>query len=92
MTAEQPVGAAPQRAPGTVASRRSIPVTPMRDLPSLMRKLWGDRLSLLSDAAGEYGDAVRFRMGPRACTSSTTQIMPSTCSPTMRPTTTRAWA
>jgi cytochrome P450 len=30
-----------------------------------MRKLWFDRLSLLGDAAREYGDAVRFRMGPK---------------------------
>ena len=37
----------------------------MRALPQLMRKLWFDRLSLLGDAAREYGDAVRFRMGPK---------------------------
>jgi cytochrome P450 len=28
-----------------------------------MRKLWTDRLAMLSDAADEYGDAVHFRMG-----------------------------
>ena len=30
-----------------------------------MRKLWFDRLSLLADAAAEFGDVVRFRMGPK---------------------------
>lgn len=34
-------------------------------LPGLMRKLWTDRLSLLEDAAGEFGDVVRFSMGPK---------------------------
>jgi enediyne biosynthesis protein E7 len=34
-------------------------------LPQLMRKLWFDRLSLLGDAARDYGDVVRFRMGPK---------------------------
>jgi enediyne biosynthesis protein E7 len=34
-------------------------------LPGLMRKLWFDRLSLLADAADEFGDVVRFRMGPK---------------------------
>jgi len=66
VTAEQSAGAAPRQAPDAAAPRRSIPVTPMRDLPSLMRKLWWDRLSLMSDAADEYGDAVRFRMGPKS--------------------------
>lgn len=66
MTAEQPAGEAVRPGLGAAATRRSIPVTPMRDLPSLMRKLWRDRLSLMSDAAEEYGDAVRFRMGPKS--------------------------
>jgi cytochrome P450 len=30
-----------------------------------MRRLWFDRLRLLGDAAREYGDVVRFRMGPK---------------------------
>jgi cytochrome P450 len=30
-----------------------------------MRKLWFDRLSLLADAAAQYGDVVRFAMGPK---------------------------
>src|SRR5258708_31955953 len=38
---------------------------PLRQVPGLLRKLWRDRLSLLSDAAGEYGDVVRFDMGPK---------------------------
>lgn len=66
MTAEQPAGAAVRQALDAAAPRRSIPVTSMRDLPSLMRKLWRDRLSLMSDAADEFGDAVRFRMGPKS--------------------------
>jgi cytochrome P450 len=41
------------------------PGPPMRAVPGLLRKLWYDRLSLLSDAAGEYGDVVRFAMGPK---------------------------
>ena len=64
MTLEQPAGTALRTAPG--GSPRAIPVTPMRALPSLMRKLWTDRLALMSDAADEYGDAVRFRMGPKS--------------------------
>ncbi len=46
--------------------RRAIAVTKLRQTPSLMRKLWTDRLAMLSDAAAEYGDAVRFRMGPKS--------------------------
>jgi cytochrome P450 len=34
-------------------------------VPGLLRKLWFDRLSLLTDAAGEFGDVVRFAMGPK---------------------------
>ncbi len=66
MTADQPTGTALRQAPGDAGPRRAIPVTPMQALPSLMRKLWTDRLALLSDAADEYGDAVRFRMGPKS--------------------------
>ncbi len=65
MTPDQPASTALRPAPGDVGARRAIPVTQMRALPSLMRKLWTDRLALLSDAADEYGDAVRFRMGPK---------------------------
>ena len=37
----------------------------MRALPGLLRKLWQDRLALLADAADEFGDVVRFKMGPK---------------------------
>ncbi|HEV2451740.1 MAG TPA: cytochrome P450 [Streptosporangiaceae bacterium] len=42
-----------------------MPGPPMRALPKLLGQLWRDRLSLLADAADEFGDAVRFRMGPK---------------------------
>lgn len=44
---------------------RSYPGPPPWATPGLLRKLWGDRLRLLSDAADEYGDVVRFAMGPK---------------------------
>ena len=44
---------------------RAYPGPPLRAVPGLLRKLWGDRLGLLSDAAAEYGDVVRFDMGPK---------------------------
>ncbi|MFC0007313.1 cytochrome P450 [Micromonospora siamensis] len=47
------------------AARPSYPGPPPWAVPGLLRKLWGDRLSLLSDAADEYGDVVRFAMGPK---------------------------
>jgi cytochrome P450 len=47
------------------AGRRSYPGPPPWAVPGLLRKLWGDRLSLLSDAADRYGDVVRFAMGPK---------------------------
>ncbi|HLX48015.1 MAG TPA: cytochrome P450 [Streptosporangiaceae bacterium] len=43
----------------------AMPGPPARALPKLLDQLWHDRLSLLADAAGEFGDAVRFRMGPK---------------------------
>ncbi|TNH27990.1 cytochrome P450 [Micromonospora orduensis] len=45
--------------------RRTYPGPPPWATPALLRKLWGDRLGLLSDAAREYGDVVRFAMGPK---------------------------
>jgi enediyne biosynthesis protein E7 len=65
MTANQSPGAALRPGPGDAGPRPAIPGPPMRTLPSLMGKLWHDRLSLLSDAAEEFGDATRFRMGPK---------------------------
>lgn len=67
VAAEQPTEAAaapPGRGAGRRA-RRIPPGPPMRMVPALMRKLWFDRLSLMGDAAAEYGDAVLFRMGPK---------------------------
>ena len=55
----------PSVAPAGRTAGRVPPGPPIRALPSLMRKLWFDRISLLADAADEYGDAVRFRMGPK---------------------------
>jgi enediyne biosynthesis protein E7 len=66
MTLSDSVGSLPSRparphGPGP----RVYPGPPMREVPGLLRKLWRDRLNLLSDAAGEYGDVVRFDMGPK---------------------------
>ena len=72
-----PVSSSPVGPAGSAP--RAYPGPPLREVPGLLRKLWRDRLGLLSDAAGEYGDVVRFDMGPRPSTSSTTPIMPSTC-------------
>jgi enediyne biosynthesis protein E7 len=67
VTVKTPADAAQQqvRADRDLASGGVPPGPPMRALPGLMRKLWGDRLSLMADAAAEFGDAVRFRMGPK---------------------------
>jgi enediyne biosynthesis protein E7 len=46
-------------------SREDYPGPPLSALPGLLRKLWHDRLSLLADAAREFGDVVRFTMGPK---------------------------
>jgi enediyne biosynthesis protein E7 len=65
VTANQPATAS---RPGYTAGslRGSTPPGPsMRTLPSLMRKLWFDRIRMLADGAEEFGDAVRFRMGPK---------------------------
>lgn len=45
--------------------RRDYPGPSPLAIPGLLRKLWTDRLSLLADAAGEFGDVVRFAMGPK---------------------------
>lgn len=59
MTATQP------RTTSSPGGRTDYPGPGPLALPGLMRKLWTDRLSLLSDAAGEFGDVVRFSMGPK---------------------------
>lgn len=53
------------RGPGSSAGRKDYPGPGLVALPGLMRKLWTDRLSLLGDAASEFGDVVRFSMGPK---------------------------
>jgi cytochrome P450 len=67
MTASETTSAhlPPSVAPSGRRAGRVAPGTPMRQIPGLMRKLWFDRIRLLADAADEFGDAVRFRMGPK---------------------------
>jgi cytochrome P450 len=62
MTATTPAGSA---SPARQAGRRPYPGPPARAVPGLLGKLWCDRLALLADAADEYGDVVRFAMGPK---------------------------
>jgi cytochrome P450 len=45
--------------------RRTPPGPPRRATLSLLRKLVADRLSLMSEAAATYGDAVRMAIGPK---------------------------
>jgi enediyne biosynthesis protein E7 len=45
--------------------RQEYPGPPAQATPGLLRKLWCDRLALLADAADEFGDVVRFKMGPK---------------------------
>ena len=60
------VPASPDSAsPASPAGGREYPGPSMLAVPGLLRKLWFDRLSLLTDAAQEYGDVVRFAMGPK---------------------------
>jgi cytochrome P450 len=51
--------------PGPAARRPAFPGPAPRAIPGLLGKLWRDRLSLLADAADEFGDVVRFAMGPK---------------------------
>ena len=46
-------------------TRRVPPGPPARSAPVLLWKLARDRLSLMSQAAAEYGDAVRIAIGPK---------------------------
>lgn len=55
----------PVRERKSSGSRKDYPGPGLLALPGLMRKLWTDRLSLLGDAAREFGDVVRFSMGPK---------------------------
>jgi enediyne biosynthesis protein E7 len=66
----EPAAGRPFTFPGSAGEQaRGGPLTfpgpPLRAVPGLLRKLWGDRLALLADAAAEYGDVVRFSMGPK---------------------------
>jgi enediyne biosynthesis protein E7 len=67
MTTREPTSAParPLPVPFEPGGGRVPPGPPIRQLPGLMRKLWTDRLSLMADAADEFGDAVRIRMGPK---------------------------
>ena len=69
MTVAQPAsgaaGAAGAAAKAPGQGRRDYPGPPMRAVPGLLRKLWFDRLAMLTDAAREYGDVVKFAMGPK---------------------------
>ncbi len=66
MTISDRTDRTPQRpARRSIAGRRPYPGPPLRAVPGLLRKLWSDRLSLLADAADEYGDVARFAMGPK---------------------------
>ncbi len=60
MTVTKP---APAKSSGR--GRRDYPGPPLRAVPGLLRKLWFDRLAMLTDAAGEFGDVVKFAMGPK---------------------------
>jgi enediyne biosynthesis protein E7 len=46
-------------------ARRVPPGPPRRATFSLLRKLNGDRLGLMTSAAAQYGDAVRMAIGPK---------------------------
>lgn len=53
------------RLEGVRPSRPDPPGTPRRATFSLLRKLFGDRLALMSAAAADHGDAVRITIGPK---------------------------
>ncbi|HEY2577498.1 MAG TPA: cytochrome P450 [Streptosporangiaceae bacterium] len=62
MTIAQPHAEPLDGAPG---GSRDYPGPSFAAVPGLLRKLWHNRLSMLTDAAGEFGDVVRFAMGPK---------------------------
>ncbi|MBV9822730.1 MAG: cytochrome P450, partial [Actinobacteria bacterium] len=45
--------------------RRTLPGPPRTATFSLLNRLVGNRLALMSQAAAEYGDAVRISIGPK---------------------------
>lgn len=65
MTATKPE-AAELRPPSVgAATVKRPPGPPFRALPGTLTKLWHDRLALISDGAEDFGDVVRFTMGPK---------------------------
>jgi cytochrome P450 len=60
MTVTEP---APAKSPDR--GRRDYPGPSLLAVPALLRKLWFDRLAMLTDAASEFGDVVKFAMGPK---------------------------
>jgi len=63
MTVTEP---APPDAARPVSDRgREYPGPSPLAVPGLLRKLWFDRLAMLTDAASEFGDVVKFAMGPK---------------------------
>jgi len=65
MSATETLGPSDARDAGAGAGRRDYPGPPFTAVPGVLRKLWTDRLRMLSDAAEEYGDVVKFATGPK---------------------------
>jgi enediyne biosynthesis protein E7 len=63
MTVTEP--APPDSAPPVSHRGRAYPGPSPLAVPGLLRKLWFDRLAMLTDAASEFGDVVKFAMGPK---------------------------
>jgi enediyne biosynthesis protein E7 len=60
------VPASPESAsPASPGRGRVYPGPSPLAVPGLLRKLWFDRLAMLTDAASEFGDVVKFAMGPK---------------------------
>jgi hypothetical protein len=55
----------PAPAKSSDRGRRDYPGPSLLAVPGLLRKLWFDRLAMLTDAASEFGDVVKFAMGPK---------------------------
>jgi enediyne biosynthesis protein E7 len=55
----------PALAKSSDGGRRDYPGPSPLAVPGLLRKLWFDRLAMLTDAATEFGDVVKFAMGPK---------------------------
>src|SRR5271155_2101495 len=55
----------PAPAKSSDRGRRDYPGPSLLAVPGLLRKLWFDRLAMLTDAANEFGDVVKFAMGPK---------------------------